>query len=181
MGLDKALLTDREGQELWRRQLALLEKMGAAEVLISCRVEQHYLRDSDAQLVHDRWVDAGPLSGIVRCLEVMSAERLLVLAVDLPGITEEVLNLLLQTPGQGGAVYHRHGFLEPLVAAYPKAMAESGRRRLVAGEFALSDWIKEAGDAMQEVEMPEEWIGRFVNINNPAAWQRWFTRNTNQD
>lgn len=173
MGRDKARLLDREGRELWRGRLELLRQLGAGEVLISCREDQGYLAESGEQLVFDQWENAGPMGGIVSCLEAMKADRLLVLAVDLPGMTREGLEALLAAAGSGGAVFRCGGFLEPLVAVYPKSMAVSGRRRLEAGEFALLEWIAEAGEAMRGLEVPEEEAGRFVNVNDPAAWERW--------
>ena len=175
MGRDKALLVDRKGREFWRGRLELLRQMGAAEVFISCREDQGYLAESGARLVFDQWENTGPMGGIVSCLEAMEADRLLVLAVDLPEMTRAELTALLTAAGEGGAVFRCGRFLEPLVAVYPKAMAGSGRRRLEAGEFALLEWIAEAGEAMRGLEVPEEEAGRFVNVNDPAAWERWVT------
>ena len=173
MGSEKSGLIDADGRLLWRGRLDLLTKMGTTEVLISCREEQHYFSDSGARLVFDHWQNAGPLGGIVDCLEAMSAERLLVLAVDLPAMPREALATLLEVAGTGGAVFRRGGFLEPLVAVYPKSMADSGRRRLEAGDYALQEWIMEAGDEMQKLEAPAEWSGFFLNVNDQATWARW--------
>ena len=173
MGRDKASLPDRDGQKLWRGRLDLLRGLGAGEVLISCREEQTYWAEGGARLVFDQWADAGPLGGIVSCLEAMEAERWLVLAVDLPALTREALEALVAGAGRAGAVFRCMGFLEPLVALYPKSMAAAGRRRLEAGDFSLREWILEAGDAMMRLEAPAEWARLFVNVNDPAAWERW--------
>lgn len=176
MGRDKARLEPRAGRELWRDRLALLRETGAEEILISCRPDQEYLTESGARLVFDQWPETGPLGGIVSCLEVMAATRLLVLAVDLPGMTKEGLDLLLRhCPGCGqeGAVFKSGGFWEPLAAVYPKAMALSGRRRLEAGAYDLRGWIAEAGALMREVEASVEGAGWFVNLNDPEAWEAW--------
>ncbi len=173
MGRDKARLLDREGRELWRGRLELLRQLAAGEVLISCREDQAYMAESGAQLVFDQWENAGPMGGIVSCLEAMKADRLLVLAVDLPGMTREGLEALFEAAGNGGAVYRSGGFLQPLVAVYPKSMAASGRRRLEAGDFALRGWVAEAGGTMRELEAPAKEVGLFVNVNDPASWERW--------
>ena len=175
MGRDKARLLDREGRELWRGRLELLRQLGAGEVLISCREDQGYLAESGAQLVFDQWEDAGPMGGIVSCLEAMKADRLLVLAVDLPEMTRVGLTALLTAAGEGGAVFRCGRFLEPLVAVYPKAMAGSGRRRLEEGEFALLEWITEVGEEMRELQVQATEEGLFVNVNDPTARERWIT------
>ncbi len=173
MGRDKARLLDREGRELWHGRLELLRQLGAEEVLISCRKDQRYLAEGGERLVLDHWENAGPLGGVVGCLENMDAERLLVLAVDLPGMTREALETLIAATGQGGAVFCYGGCLEPLAAVYPKSMATSGRRRLEAGEFSLQGWILEAGETMRVLEAAQAAAGLFVNVNDPAAWGRW--------
>ena len=200
MGRDKAGLLDRTGRELWKGRLELLQELKPMEVLISCREDQEYLAQSGARLVFDQWEDAGPLGGIVGCLEAMESQRLLVLAVDLPGMTRLGLEMLLAEAEAGeyacppppakravdarpllsggtrtGALFQHAGFLEPLAAVYPKWMSECGRRRLGRGEFALRDWIAEAGEAMRIVEAPARWPGLLVNVNDPAAWDRWMS------
>lgn len=205
MGCDKARLVARDGRELWQERLELLKAIGSAEVMISCREDQHYLQESGACLVHDQWENAGPLGGIVSCLEAMEADRLLVMAVDLPAMTLEGLAALAaaggmdpagwspafrrflptdfrsqsaQPPEGGtptGAVFRCGGFLEPLAGVYPKAMAAAGRRRLAAGDLALRGWIAEGETAglMRVIDAPAEWSGLFVNVNDPAGWDRW--------
>ena len=200
MGQDKACLKDREGRPLWQGRLMLLQELKADEVLISCREAQPYLAESGDRLVFDRWENAGPLGGIVSCLEAMQSDFLLVLAVDLPGMTKLGLETLLAAAmpqgfadspslpalyaganGQDGmpkapsfgAVFRNGGFLEPLVAVYPKWMAASGWRRLEDGQFSLQQWIGEAGAAIQIVDAPAEWAGLFANLNDPVSWERW--------
>jgi molybdopterin-guanine dinucleotide biosynthesis protein A len=205
MGCDKARLTGKDGRELWQERLGLLQQTGAEEVMISCREDQDYLTPSGVRLVFDLWPGAGPLGGIVSCLEGMQADHLLVMAVDLPAMTGEGLAALaaaagidagswspafrrLQLKGLGarapdppeggtpkGVVFRCRGLLEPLAGVYPKAMATSGRRRLEAGDLALHNWIAEgeAAGLMQVLEAPDEWSGLFVNVNDPAAWEKW--------
>ncbi len=175
MGRDKAQLLDSRGEPLWKGRWELLKQLVSPgeTVMISCRREQMEMLGCGARLVVDQWVGAGPLGGIVSSLEATEADRLLVLAVDLPGMTRDGLAALVEAAGSGGAVFRCAGFLEPLAAVYPKSMAASGRRRLEAGDFALRGWIAEAGALMREVEAPAEWAGLFLNVNDPAAWAAW--------
>lgn len=184
MGRDKARLVDRDGKELWRGRLELLVGVAgwvpgwSGETLISCREDQNYLSEAGAERVRDVWPEAGPLGGIVGCLEKMTADLLLVMAVDLPSMNREVLTALLTTSmesdcGGKGAVFCLNGFYEPLAAVYPKAMAPAGRRRLEAGQGALRDWIAESRDWMCVMKLPEKWIPAFRNVNGPADWERW--------
>jgi len=183
MQQDKSRLRDVSGRELWQDRLALLEQVAGGEVMISCRPDQDFFPARGVRLVRDTLPDAGPLGGIVSCLEAVQCAQLLVLAVDLPGVTREILTFLLEAAGDPesggparGAVFRREGFLEPLVAVYPQTMALSGRRRLVEGDLALRGWIEEAGDAMQVLELPAAWDAALVNVNHPDEWQDWLGR-----
>ena len=173
MGRDKACLMDGTGQELWRRQLDLLHDLGAAEVLISCRPDQSYLEAAAAQLVFDRWDTAGPLGGILSCFEATATERLLVLAVDLPGMTRQVLEALALPQQISGLVFQNGGHLEPLAAVYPRAMVLSGHQRLAAGQLSLQKWIVDSREHMQVLELPASWKSAFINVNDPAGWAAW--------
>ncbi|RYD27080.1 MAG: molybdenum cofactor guanylyltransferase, partial [Verrucomicrobiaceae bacterium] len=149
----------------------MLRELGAEEMLISCRPEQDHFIGSEARLIFDQWPDAGPLGGVVSCLEAMTADRLVVLGVDLPAMTGEMLKSLMTVSGPDqGAVFHNGRFFEPLAAVYPKRMAESGRRRLEMGDLALQPWLREGAQAglLKVVELPGESRDCFRNLNSPA-------------
>lgn len=187
MGQDKARLGMPGGAELWQDRLALLKALGAAEIMISCRRDQNYLTASGAHLVFDQRENAGPLGGIVSCLEAMHAEWLLVLGVDLPGVPRSILLFLIETMNRSanlsgqpqGVVFRQGKFLEPLLAIYPKSMALAGQQRLAAGELAVKDWIAAAARTarMRVLDAPAGWHDHLENINDPASWERWLHRN----
>ncbi|MDB6134088.1 MAG: Molybdopterin-guanine dinucleotide biosynthesis protein A-like protein [Verrucomicrobiales bacterium] len=171
MGTDKGRLMDARGVEWWRSRLAVLRELGAEETLISCRPDQKHFIGSGARLIFDQWPDAGPLGGVVSCLEAMTAGRLVVLGVDLPAMTGEMLRSLMTVSGPDqGAVFHNGRFFEPLAAVYPKDMAESGRRLLKTGNLALQPWLKEGAEAglLKVVDPPAESQDCFRNLNSPA-------------
>src|SRR5262245_39904348 len=85
MGRDKALL-ELDGVPLWERQRALLAAVGAAEIFLSARPEQVWVRDARGftAVVHDTLPNCGPIAGITAALERASHPHLAVLAIDLP-------------------------------------------------------------------------------------------------
>ena len=188
MGQDKARLPMPTGGELWQDRLDLLKQCGTSEVMISCRRDQDFSAESGVNLVFDQHHDAGPMGGIVSCLQAMHSEWLLVLGVDLPGVTHSILLFLIEamdkapdTSGRSpqGVVFRRGKFLEPLLAIYPKSMAASGQQRLAAGKLALKDWIlaEEPTAPMRVLNAPAEWDHQLENINDPASWKRWISQN----
>lgn len=173
MGVDKGRLRDAEGVEFWRGRLAVLRALGTEEMMISCRPDQEHFAGSGAELVFDRWADAGPMGGIVSCLEAMRAERLVVLGVDLPGITVENLRILLSgadTVPRQGVVFRPGEFFEPLAAVYGKNMAAGGRERLETGRFSLQPWLREAVSRrlLRVIDGPLDPCVDFRNVNLPA-------------
>jgi molybdopterin-guanine dinucleotide biosynthesis protein A len=119
MGQDKAWL-ETGGQPLIRRALLTLRDSGIPEVLISGRAGADYstLR---CPVLFDLEPGCGPLGGIERALATATAPLVLVLAVDLPGITAAFLRkLAAHCDPLTGAVPKLKGELEPLAAIYPK-------------------------------------------------------------
>lgn len=120
MGRDKALL-QLGGQSLLARQISVAREAGASEVLISGRNQVDY-SEFGCPVLLDRFVDAGPLAGIDCALEMTTSSLLLVLAVDMPRVSVEVLRaLLLKSSGDVGVIPRVNGAVEPLAAFYPRA------------------------------------------------------------
>ncbi len=169
MGRDKAFLEFR-GQPLLARQIALARSLKPVEVVVSGRADADY-SGFGCPVLRDPVSDAGPLAGIAAALEAARAPLVLVLAVDLPCLTREVVATVLAAgePARG-AVPRVAGRLEPLVAVYPRsaaalAGAQLAQRRFAAGEFARR--CEQAG-LVRWLDLPPEWAGAFANWNSPA-------------
>jgi molybdenum cofactor guanylyltransferase len=120
MGQDKAWL-QIHGESLLRRQIRLVREVGANEVLISGKVNADY-SSFGCRVLHDRFVDAGPLAGIESALAAASSSLVLVLAVDMPRMQAPLLRQLLSKCNETvGAIPRVDGAIEPLAAFYPKA------------------------------------------------------------
>ena len=175
MGADKSMLPHPStGRPGWERQVALLDSLGPSQRFLSLRVGQrHPPLEPGWQCIVDVEANAGPLGGISACLEALGEEALLILAVDLLGMTKEPLQYLLdQCRAGGGAVYRRDGFYEPLAAAYPKRGAESATAYLGRGGRKLQTWVGQAVDAgwMRALAVPSNHERAFANVNDPAAY-----------
>src|SRR5512140_1830462 len=119
MGQDKAWL-EVGGQPLIRRALSTVRDSGIQEVLISGRTGTDY-STVRCPVLFDLEPGCGPLGGIERALAAATAPLVLVLAVDLPGITAAFLRkLAAHCDPLTGAVPKLRGELEPLAAIYPK-------------------------------------------------------------
>jgi molybdopterin-guanine dinucleotide biosynthesis protein A len=171
MGTDKCFLTlsETQGQPLWQHQLATLEHLGPQEIFISARPEQTGFQPH--QTITDILPNAGPLGGIASALSQMQTTLLVVLGVDLPRMTTEILQTLLAAcTKEQGAICRNAEFYEPLAAVYPRAMLPSALAMLSAGNFRLQTWVQQAVEADQLTvrPIPEQESSAFRNLNTPS-------------
>jgi molybdenum cofactor guanylyltransferase len=119
MGRDKASLPF-DGQPLLARQIEIIRELAPSEIFISGRAGSDYV-SFGCPVLTDRFPDAGPLAGIERALAITASPLLLVLAVDMPHITAELLRRLAAgCAGEIGMIPRHQERIEPLAAYYPK-------------------------------------------------------------
>lgn len=173
MGIDKARLTV-EGEPLLARQLRLLAELGAAERLVSVAPGP---RPADwpagVGRVVDRVSEAGPLAGMAAGLPAARSPWVLVLAVDLPGLTVDFLGRLLARAAAGGGpgvVPQTDAGWEPLAAVYPARLAALAAERLSGPDRSLQGFVRSAlaAGSMQAWELGREDRQRLVNWNRPG-------------
>ncbi|MFZ8200166.1 molybdenum cofactor guanylyltransferase [Alteromonas portus] len=188
MGQDKALMRYK-GRTLIDTACLLLQAAGCEEVLIS-RNEPGFLND----IIED----AGPLSGVHAVLDALSKSvihngnrcELLVLPVDMPQMTPELLAMLVSLGRKSeGACYVEHRFLpfylpvkQDTKALLARYLVEQSKRRVV-GFLEILDAVslkeadlkkalgKDEGDNKKRLantsnEDDQEWL----NVNSPDDW-----------
>jgi molybdopterin-guanine dinucleotide biosynthesis protein A len=170
MGRDKALL-EVSGQPLWRLQWAKLRAV-CEEVVICGRASQRPVFDAaQARFESDAAEDLGPLSGIARALESARASHVLVLAVDMPRMSERYLLRLCEASGAScGAVPERAGVFEGLCAVYPLGMLPLVLARLSGPERSLQSLVRLGLEKrlLRAVPVAESEHGLFENWNAPG-------------
>jgi molybdenum cofactor guanylyltransferase len=169
MGQDKAWI-EAAGQPLIARALATVRALGIEEVFVSGRAGTDYslLR---CPVLLDRELGCGPIAGIERALEATSAPLVLVLAVDLPGMTTAFLRKLADPCDPlTGAVPKLKGQLEPLAAIYPQRCHFIARDCLLKGRRAARNFADAClrARAVRTFAVPQADAGCFENWNSPA-------------
>jgi molybdopterin-guanine dinucleotide biosynthesis protein A len=129
-----------------------------------------------ARVLLDGTADLAAIHGLVRALEE-AADRVFVLAVDLPLMTEPVLRAiaLRSLATQAAAVMPRaNGLLQPLAAVWRRSVLPIARSRVARGELSLRGLAGEVGAEI----LPEEfWRGAdpsgnsFANLNTIEQYQ----------
>ena len=150
MGRDKALLRVG-GETLAQRQTRLLQRLGIREVFLSRPAVEAAPPDDtppdaaiDVTIVRDAAPGQGPLAGIVAGLEQAGDRALMVLAVDMPGVTEGFLGGLLAAADLEagvGAAPRVGDRWEPLCALYPPGVLDEARRHLAGDRRSPSGFL----------------------------------------
>jgi molybdenum cofactor guanylyltransferase len=171
MQQDKSLL-EYHGKPQRTHASELLSRLGLASVHLSCRPDQ--VRDLDGQgfdVLPDTFTGLGPFGGILSAFRAYPQEAWLVLAVDLPFLTEDTLGLLLaqRDPSRLATAFQNphNEFPEPLIAiweprAYPMLLQflslgySCPRKVLINGDIRLLN-----------APRPEE----LTNINHPEEYE----------
>ena len=169
MGRDKATLV-LEGGVLWERQLGALRNLHPAELFVSARSDPAW-RPRGVRFIGDALPSRGPISGIAASLGQISTAHLLVLAIDMPLMSEEYLDEICRRiePG-GGAVPFIEGRAEPLAAIYPVESRPEFVHALAGADFSLQTLIRRLveGGKMRKIVVPPKQEILFRNLNNVA-------------
>jgi len=171
MGTDKARL-EIGGLPLWRWQLETLRESGAGEVFVSGRRDDVF---SEVEVLEDDVPDAGPLTGLIVSLRRARFPWLLVLAVDLPGMTAEYLRRLVALAQPGVGVVPKCGeFFEPVAALYPGEALASAEHCRSEGELSLQILARRLVNAglVRSLDVAADEAGLFANVNTPGDWAR---------
>jgi molybdopterin-guanine dinucleotide biosynthesis protein A len=174
MGSDKAFL-EFGGQTLLDRALGVVGTACGNVTIVGDPVKfAKYETTKFGRTVADIFPGCGPLGGIHAALAQSSAELSLMLAVDMPFVSSELLEFLFTAAGNAqDAVVTvprtSHG-LQPLCAVYRRDFFAVAEQQLRAGKYKidaafanLSMRLIEA-DELQAAGFPEQC---FFNLNTP--------------
>jgi molybdenum cofactor guanylyltransferase len=180
MGRDKALL-ELGGEPLLVRTARLVGTVVGKQAVVIGPAELYW--NLKLAVVQDDWPGAGPLGGIATALRVSQAEWNLMVACDLPYLTQPWLEFLVARARQGRAdavLPINFSGAEPLCAMYHKNCESALRSALENGIRKVTDGL--ARVRLERIE-PEEWRefdadgSLFKNMNSPADYEeakrRW--------
>lgn len=119
--------------------------------------------------------DLGPLRGIVTALESASTEFVAIVTVDMPGITRDILNWMLNMlaarPESSGLMCKRRveerEFIEPFPGVFRRIAKEVVNRRLQSGDLSVQRLCDQT--TIGSAASPEDWPDSiWTNLNHPA-------------
>jgi molybdopterin-guanine dinucleotide biosynthesis protein A len=168
MGEDKATVVVA-GEPLWQRQLRVLRQLRPEALWVSARAAPFWC-PQEIEIVADRPASRGPLSGVAAGLGRLRTSHLLVLAIDLPRMTEEHLRKLwgLARPGTG-VVPLLDDFVEAQCAVYPAEAAAAAEEVLNNQDASLRHFahmLQRQGRAqVYPLALEERYL--YLNMNTP--------------
>ena len=171
MGTDKAFLK-LGGTTLLQRALSLVLAVTNDVFVVGEKSRLPGIRT----VIGDIHSGCGPLAGIHAALSHSPTDLNLLMAVDLPFITESFLRYLISISQQSDAVVvipRSGGRLQPLCAIYRKAFAEPAAQALKQGKYKIDPLFSQASTRMiEETELADAGFSceLFKNVNTPADW-----------
>jgi molybdopterin-guanine dinucleotide biosynthesis protein A len=175
-GVNKATLKTRDGTTLLDRQLARLGGVVDRTIIIANDAKA-YTRFG-IPVIPDFMPDAGALGALYTAVHSAHTDRTLVIACDMPFVTEPLLAHLVDIGGGADIAIPRtqRGY-EPLCATYSPRSAHELLRLIEEKRFRLSDVAQIPGLTIREIGPdeftqfgPEEVL--FFNINTPDDYAR---------
>jgi molybdopterin-guanine dinucleotide biosynthesis protein A len=167
MGMDKGKLLIH-GKPLYHRPLGILRDH-CKEILIStCSTEGSY---GNYTHLCDSVPGAGPMGGILTCLEYSGAEWNLVLSYDMPFVSGELISLLLdRREGADIVVPAREGRPpEPLCALYRKSVSGVMRQMIREENYAVHALFPRVRTRLEHIQPGDKSFPPhlFMNVNSP--------------
>jgi molybdenum cofactor guanylyltransferase len=160
MGRDKALMEHPAGGTLLERAAQLLETVLEPPILLSGDGARY--QDFAYPEIADAKSDCGPLGGILAALEHSDPAPVLIMAVDMPHVTEADLRSLLESQGPSLTLAHGAERLHPALSIWDSSTRVHLREALNAGRYALMPLVEAL--APVQVELPVEHLS---NWNKP--------------
>ena len=176
-GLNKAGLILRPGSaSVLDRQLSRLSRVVDRTVIIASDAQR--FADAGVPVIADLLPDAGALGAIYTAVHAAATDRTLVIACDMPFVSEPLLAHLVDVGRTVDIAIPRtaRGY-EPLCATYSRRSAVELRRLIDENRFRLSDVARIPGLNVREIARdelktfgPEEVL--FFNLNTPDDYAR---------
>lgn len=168
MGTEKGLL-DLNGKPFVSHICdALVPIVGQEIVIVSSNPDYDFL---GYKRIEDMIANKGPVGGLYSALKHSKTKYNLVLSVDVPLVTAELLEWLVDN--------HEESYMmtqvqckekaSPLIAVYDRSM------RIILGEYIAGNQLKLC-DVIEEVnhqtlEVPKKWMAQVQNINTDEDYQ----------
>ena len=172
-GIDKSRLAVGNVTIL-QRQLDMLRALTLHLMIVTSQGRS--CREAGVRVVEDRVPGAGALGGLYTALVEADTERVLVIACDMPFVSDTLVARLVDRAARAEAVVPRDGSgRHPLCACYQRVVAPRLRARLDAGALRVQDALDDlVVDEVGPAELAALDPGglQLLNVNTPGGLAR---------
>ena len=168
MGADKAFV-ELQGRTLLARAIELARSVAADVRIVGDRAKFAAF----APVVEDVFPGCGPLAGIHAALRASQTDLNLIIAVDLPLISPQLLQYMVARARGTSAMVtaaSANGGWQPLCAVYRREFADVAEEALLAGSYKIAPlFLPTRTQLIGEQELAEAGFpaGIFRNVNTP--------------
>lgn len=172
MGANKALL-ELNGKKVIEHVATAVRKVADEVMLITNTPEEFaFLR---LPMFRDDIQGIGPLGGIYTALQKCTARHCLIVACDLPFLSEPLLRFLSENAGNDKvfAIDAGNG-VEPLCAVYSKACLPAIAKQMAQKQYKVADLLTKVQARVVRFDASYSFYSShlFYNINTPEEWRR---------
>jgi molybdopterin-guanine dinucleotide biosynthesis protein A len=169
MGTDKGLLLLNGKPFISHIYEALKPIVGDNIVVVSSNA------DYDAfgyKRIEDLIADKGPVGGLYTALKQSKTKLNLVLSVDVPMVSTELLEWLVQNHDDSYLItqVQANEKASPLIAVYDRALRILLEEHLAGNQLQLRALIDEVNH--KTIEIPQKWIAHVQNINTDEDYKK---------
>ncbi|MDQ1089373.1 MULTISPECIES: NTP transferase domain-containing protein [unclassified Siphonobacter] len=168
MGQDKAWLSYHDMPQ-WQYVQKLLQKV-CERVYLSMNPSQPSV--SGELVITDQYAEQGPMGGLMSAIGTNSEVAWLVMAVDMPVVTEETLRFLSthRNPACAATVYRTSdNQIEPLLAIYEPSSFSSIHTLFEKKALSLQKFLGTSDVTFLSPPKPSE----LISIDTPEAYRYW--------
>ena len=165
MGRDKALLP-LEGETMVERIAARVRAAAGNVTLIGSPQKYGHL---GLPVVADEVENCGPLGGLYTALRLGKADWNLLVACDMPDVTEDFLTQLLEAAEASDSdclVPEIGGKTDPLCAVYHRRLVATAESAIARKLFKMQSFVS----TLRTCYWPVPDARALVNLNTPAEW-----------
>jgi molybdenum cofactor guanylyltransferase len=153
MGRDKALLPWKGGTLLAHVAGVVREAVGNVTIIG---------RGAHPDLIPD----CGPLGGLLTAFAATTAERVVLVACDMPNLTPDLLRGMIAVPGDA-VVCETQGRLHPLCAVYHRSLQSQVASAVQNRSLKMHDFLSRFPVQRYPVQDP----ALLKNLNTPNDWE----------
>jgi len=172
MGTDKSMIS-LNGRPMIEHAIEAIKPLCGQVVISSNQCTYDF---TGCEVWEDELPERAPIIGIYSCLKRSQTEVNILLSCDMPLMSTQMLQYLLEKSANSDITVPVHGdhFIEPLCGIYKKSSLCILKEYIDKGNYRLNECIRSASAQLVKVDekLPFYSVDLFSNINTPEDYHK---------